>query len=125
MLSKGRLADPLFVLFFVSGFSGLIYESVWSHYVKLFLGHAAYAQTLVLVVFIGGLALGSWLCARFAAGNREPAARVCPDRGRDRRGRARLPLDLRGDDRMGLLDAAPATCEQASAFCAGQWVSRR
>ena len=36
-------ADPLFVLFFVSGFSGLIYESVWSHYVKLFLGHAAYA----------------------------------------------------------------------------------
>jgi hypothetical protein len=51
----------------VSGSSGLIYESVWSHYVKLFLGHAAYAQTLVLVVFVGGLALGSWLCARFAA----------------------------------------------------------
>ncbi len=37
-----------FVLFVLSGFSGLIYESIWSHYLKLFLGHAAYAQTLVL-----------------------------------------------------------------------------
>src|SRR3977135_3719737 len=43
-----------FLLFFASGFAGLIYESVWSHYLKLFLGHAAYAQTVVLVVFIGG-----------------------------------------------------------------------
>jgi len=56
--------DPLFAIFFASGFTGLIYESVWTHYLKLFLGHAAYAQTLVLVVFIGGLALGAWICAR-------------------------------------------------------------
>src|SRR6267143_5385013 len=35
-----------FLLFTVSGFAGLIYESIWSHYLKLFLGHAAYAQTL-------------------------------------------------------------------------------
>src|SRR5882672_4078384 len=33
-----------FLLFTVSGFAGLIYESIWSHYLKLFLGHAAYAQ---------------------------------------------------------------------------------
>lgn len=56
----------LFPLFFVSGFCGLIYESIWSHYLKLFLGHAAYAQTVVLVVFIGGMAIGAWLCGRFA-----------------------------------------------------------
>jgi len=56
----------LFPLFFVSGFCGLIYESVWSHYLKLFLGHAAYAQTVVLIVFIGGMAIGAWLCGRFA-----------------------------------------------------------
>jgi len=48
-----------FILFFLSGFSGLIYQSIWSHYLKLFLGHAAYAQTLVLVIFMGGMALGS------------------------------------------------------------------
>ena len=48
-----------FALFFLSGFSGLIYQSIWSHYLKLFLGHAAYAQTLVLAIFMGGMALGS------------------------------------------------------------------
>jgi predicted membrane-bound spermidine synthase len=54
----------LFGIFTVSGFSGLIYESIWSHYLKLFLGHAAYAQTLVLAIFMGGMALGAWLVAR-------------------------------------------------------------
>jgi predicted membrane-bound spermidine synthase len=54
-----------FALFTVSGFAGLIYESIWSHYLKLYLGHAAYAQTLVLAIFMGGMALGSWLVSRF------------------------------------------------------------
>ena len=55
-----------YVLFTVSGFAGLIYQSIWSHYLKLFLGHAAYAQTLVLAIFMGGMALGSWLCSRYS-----------------------------------------------------------
>jgi spermidine synthase len=54
----------LFIVFALSGFAGIIYESIWSHYLKLFLGHAAYAQTIVLVLFMGGLALGSWIGAR-------------------------------------------------------------
>lgn len=54
----------LFFLFALSGFSGLIYESIWTHYLKLFLGHAAYAQTVVLAIFMGGMAFGSWLCSR-------------------------------------------------------------
>ena len=49
-----------FLLFAVSGFAGLIYESIWSHYLKLFLGHAAYAQTLVLALFMGGMAIGAY-----------------------------------------------------------------
>ena len=53
-------------IFVVSGFSGLIYESIWSHYLKLFLGHAAYAQTLVLMIFMGGMALGSILWGQVA-----------------------------------------------------------
>ena len=52
-----------FGLFFISGIAGLIYESIWSHYLKLFLGHAAYSQTIVLVIYMGGMALGSWLAA--------------------------------------------------------------
>ena len=57
----------LFGIFTISGFSGLIYESIWSHYLKLFLGHAAYAQTLVLAIFMGGMAFGAWLVARNTA----------------------------------------------------------
>jgi len=55
-----------YLLFTLSGFAGLIYESIWSHYLKLFLGHAAYAQTLVLAIFMGGMALGSWVCSRYS-----------------------------------------------------------
>ncbi len=55
----------LYLLFAFSGFSGLIYESIWSHYLKLFLGHAAYAQTLVLMIFMGGMAIGAWLPSHF------------------------------------------------------------
>lgn len=56
----------LFWVFFVSGFTGLIYESLWSHYLKLFLGHAAYAQTLVLVIFMGGMALGAAIASKIS-----------------------------------------------------------
>jgi len=55
-----------FALFAVSGFAGLMYESIWTHYLKLFLGHAAYAQTLVLAIFMGGMALGSWLAGAYS-----------------------------------------------------------
>ena len=64
MNSQRRL---LFLIFAFSGFSGLIYESIWTHYLKLFLGHAAYAQTLVLAIFMGGMALGAWWCGARAA----------------------------------------------------------
>ena len=60
----GRSA--LFAIFAVSGFAGLIYESIWAHYLKLFLGHAAYAQTLVLAIFMGGMAVGSWISSRLS-----------------------------------------------------------
>jgi spermidine synthase len=57
----------LFALFTLSGFTGLIYESVWSHYLRLFLGAAAFAQSFVLVAFMGGMALGAWLASRWSA----------------------------------------------------------
>lgn len=56
----------LVLLFAFSGFSGLIYESLWTHYLKLFLGHAAYAQTLVIGIFMGGMAVGAWLGGRYS-----------------------------------------------------------
>lgn len=65
-----RLFAALLLLFVPSGIAGLVYQSIWSHYLGLTLGHAAYAQTLVLAIFMGGMALGAWLCSRF-----EPDAR--------------------------------------------------
>ena len=56
----------LYAIFVLSGIGGLIYESIWSHYLKLFLGHAAYAQSLVLVIFMGGMGIGAWLAGRYS-----------------------------------------------------------
>jgi spermidine synthase len=61
-----------YLLFTVSGFAGLIYESIWTQYLKLFLGHAAYAQSLVLAVFMGGMAAGAAWCARFSSRRAQP-----------------------------------------------------
>jgi spermidine synthase len=116
-----RRVEAVFLLFFASGFAGLIYESVWSHYLKLFLGHAAYAQTVVLVVFIGGLALGGWLCARMATRVRNPLrlyAWVEAAIGV-------IALVFHGifiaATEWGYATALPATCDPGSTFCAAQW----
>src|ERR1700722_4964784 len=67
-MTMSDIARRRFLLgvFAVSGFTGLIYESIWSHYLKLFLGHAAYAQSLVLAIFMGGMAVGSWFVAHYS-----------------------------------------------------------
>ena len=65
MTPTRRLLGPILLgLFVLSGFAGLVYQSLWSHYLGLTLGHAAYAQSLVLTIFMGGMALGAWLAAR-------------------------------------------------------------
>ncbi len=57
---SGKKFIVLILIFGISGFSGLIYQSIWASYLKLFLGHSAYAQTLVLSIFMGGMAIGAW-----------------------------------------------------------------
>jgi len=59
-----NLRLSLLSIFILSGFVGLIYQSIWSHYLGLFLGHAAYAQALVLAIFMGGMAAGAAWIAR-------------------------------------------------------------
>ncbi|MGH8675672.1 MAG: hypothetical protein ACREVG_15345, partial [Burkholderiales bacterium] len=74
MLSQIPPRAAFYALFTASGFAGLIYESIWTHYLKLFLGHAAYAQSLVLIVFMGGMALGSAFLGRMSVRLRNPLA---------------------------------------------------
>lgn len=55
----------LIAAFVLSGAAGLVYESIWSRYIGLFVGHSAYAQVIVLAVFLGGMALGAaWIGKR-------------------------------------------------------------
>jgi len=58
--------------FVLSGAAGLIYESIWSRYLGLFVGHSAYAQTIVLVIFLGGMSAGAAWVARHSASLRSP-----------------------------------------------------
>ena len=60
-----RATTLLKILFILSGAAGLVYESIWSRYLGLFVGHSAYAQIVVLVIFLGGMSVGALL-----AGNR-------------------------------------------------------
>jgi spermidine synthase len=57
----------LIAAFICSGAAGLVYESVWTRYLGLFVGHTAYAQIIVLAVFLGGMAIGAGVVARYSA----------------------------------------------------------
>lgn len=62
------------LLFFCSGATALIYEVLWSKYLALMLGSTVQAQTVVLAVFMGGLALGNRLFGRRADATANPLA---------------------------------------------------
>jgi hypothetical protein len=49
-----------------------VYEVLWSRYLGLFVGHNAYAQVIVLVIFLGGMAIGAMIVARWTDRLREP-----------------------------------------------------
>src|SRR5687768_331701 len=49
------------ILFFCSGATALIYEVIWSKYLSQMFGSTIQAQTVVLAVFMGGLALGNFI----------------------------------------------------------------
>jgi spermidine synthase len=57
----------LAALFFLSGFSALVYQIVWLRLLALVFGVTVYAASAVLTSFMSGLALGSWLGGRFAS----------------------------------------------------------
>ena len=71
-LNNRHFEIALLFLFLFSGLSGLIYESIWTHYLKLIFGHAAYAQSLVLSIFMGGLAIGAYFASRLTLKIKNP-----------------------------------------------------
>ena len=66
----------LTLLFFASGFSGLVYQTVWLRMLIRALGVTVYAITIVVAVFMTGLALGSAVGGRVARGRTLSALRL-------------------------------------------------
>ncbi len=64
----------LSLVFVLSGAAGLIYESIWTRYLGLFVGHGAYAQIIVLTIFLGGMSAGAFLVSRVSERLRDPLA---------------------------------------------------
>jgi spermidine synthase len=62
----------LTLIFVLSGAAGLMYESIWSRYLGLLVGHSAYAQVIVLVIFLGGMSIGATVAARRSERVQEP-----------------------------------------------------
>src|SRR5437016_12400935 len=50
----------LYVVFFLSGATGLVYEVIWVRLTGLIFGNTSQAISTVLGAFMAGLALGSW-----------------------------------------------------------------
>ncbi len=67
---KTQPSIPL--LFFISGISGLIYETVWFRMLIRVFGTTLEATSTVLAVFMGGLALGAVLAGKKADGLKNP-----------------------------------------------------
>lgn len=70
--SKAVTLALLYSIFVLSGAAGLIYESIWARYLGLFVGHSAYAQVIVLVIFMGGMSAGALIAGERSAKIKSP-----------------------------------------------------
>jgi predicted membrane-bound spermidine synthase len=61
-----------YAAFVLSGAAGLVYEVLWSRYLGLLVGHSAYAQVIVLAVFLGGMGAGALFTGRWSARLADP-----------------------------------------------------
>jgi spermidine synthase len=59
---------------FVSGFTALAYEILWSRFLMLPLRTSIYAFSFMLGLFLLGIAFGSWLSTRFAVSKERPVS---------------------------------------------------
>jgi len=73
MFGKGLNSRSIFyVIFFLSGATGLVYEVIWVRLTGLVFGNTSHAISTVLGAFMAGLALGSWKLGQRADTTRNP-----------------------------------------------------
>lgn len=59
-LRRERAVAALVPLFFVSGATGLVYQTIWGRQLHLVFGTSTFAIATVLSAFMAGLAIGGW-----------------------------------------------------------------
>lgn len=68
----GSITGWVLLIYFGSGMASLIDEVVWTRLLKLTLGNTVYASSIVVSMFMGGLALGAYIMSRHADRVRRP-----------------------------------------------------
>ena len=56
----------IFLFFFLSGFSSLVFEILWERMLTQVFGTTSFALSTLLTAFMAGLALGSWVSGKYA-----------------------------------------------------------
>jgi spermidine synthase len=72
---------PVLGVFGLTGFCAMAYEVIWTKVLTLIMGPTTYAFTLVLAVFITGLAAGGWAFGRIADRVRHPVRLLAATQG--------------------------------------------
>jgi spermidine synthase len=70
--TRGTVVNCLMLIYLVSGACSLIDEVVWARLLKLTLGNTVYASSIVVSVFMAGLALGAFIMGRYCDRIRKP-----------------------------------------------------
>ncbi|TVQ93697.1 MAG: hypothetical protein EA397_03815 [Deltaproteobacteria bacterium] len=65
-LRRERAVLVLYPLFFLSGATGLTYQTLWARQLHLVFGTSTFAITTVLTAYMAGLAIGGFAMARYA-----------------------------------------------------------
>jgi hypothetical protein len=102
-----RVPYPLFIL---SGAAGLIYESISTRCLGLFVGHDAYAQIIGLVSFLGGMSAGARAVSRTFGAAAGVPARVRAGRACGRGHRVGIPRRVPVEHRFRLPVHFPGGC---------------
>ncbi len=69
LLSPSKF-NAIYVLFFLSGISALIYEIAWLNRIQLIMGYTIYALSTVLGAYLSGLAMGAIAAHKISSGNK-------------------------------------------------------
>jgi len=70
--SNKKTVFLILVCFFLSGFTGLIYEILWTRMIVKLIGGAPFAISIILTIFMAGLGLGSYIASRTIDRIKEP-----------------------------------------------------